>query len=708
MSFDPFLYGKDQTERVTSVDVSNNGDVVIYTEDGDIPRLDKFKFWGLFPNQSYDNRRVRLNGELYYKYGEKFNRFQDLRAECYQNDGFYVYNRQEQFLIKEGVTYYKGMEPRDVSVLSFDIEATTLTHNPNSKVLLIANTYRKGDYIERRLFAYDDFNSQKEMIYAWCNYVYEKDPSILLGHNVFGYDIPYLRFCLGGELPIGKGKAKSRTSKRPSQFRKDGSQSYDYYNVQVPGREIVDTFHLSIKYDTQRNYPSYGLKEIVRYEGLEKDNRQHYDAAQILANYQDEVEWSKIKDYAKDDADDSLALFDLMIPAYFYYAQSIPKTMQQIINSASGSQVNSFLVRSYIHDKHSLPKASDTYHYEGGISYGNPGIYEWVGKVDVASLYPSIIKQWKIYDKAKDPKAYFLKMVDLYTAERLKNKSLAKETGERRYKDLSDAQKIIINSAYGFMGAPGLVFNSPKCAEEVTKRGRRILNEGVDWAKQKGWEIVNVDTDSFSFAPGSKFTSDDMDFWLKDLNRICPESIVWENDGIYENFIVIKAKNYVMRNGKITIKGSALKATMKEPALQEFIRRIIYTLLEEGKDYGYLTSIYSDYVNDIRYIDSSSINQWSSKKTVTKAVLRPQRTNESRIKEAIERSQRKVQEGDKIRVFFETPEKLSLDSEFRGIYDKDKLYEKLFKTIKIFEPILDISKFPNYKLKRNKGLLEAI
>jgi hypothetical protein len=46
--------------------------------------------------------------------------------------------------------------------------------------------------------------------------------------------------------------------------------------------------------------------------------------------------------------------------------------------------------------------------------------------------------------------------------------------------------------------------------------------------------------------------------------------------------------------------------------------------------------------------------------------------------------------------------------DFEGTYSKEKLYEKLYKTIQRFAAVIKIEEFPNYKLKRNKDLLDNI
>ena len=82
-------------------------------------------------------------------------------------------------MTRHGITLFKGLEVKDVSVLSFDIEATTLMHNENSKVLIISNTFRdRFGTIIKRMFSVDDYNNDREMIIDWCRWVKIMNPSI--------------------------------------------------------------------------------------------------------------------------------------------------------------------------------------------------------------------------------------------------------------------------------------------------------------------------------------------------------------------------------------------------------------------------------------------------------------------------------------------------------------------------------------------------
>jgi DNA polymerase I len=413
------------------------------------------------------------------------------------------------------------------------------------------------------------------------------NPSVMLGHNIFGYDIPYLIYCAdqaGTSLALGRDESSIRVDNWVSKYRVDGSKTLDYMRAHVYGRNIIDTLFLSYKYDIGRNYDNYKLKYIVAKEGLEVENRVFYDGGQIRFKYTDVVEWKKIKEYCIHDSDDALALYDLMIPAFFYLTPSIPKTFQQMLYTASGSQINSFMVRSYLQNGMSVSKTTEAQNFEGATSFGTPGIYRNVFKVDTASLYPSVMLTYNIHDKYKDEKNHFIQMVSYFTKERLKNKKIAKETKDPYYSGLEQAQKIVINSCFGMMGAVGLNYNSPSNAALITRKGREVLQQAIEWAQKKNYIIPNGDTDSISFCTQDMrpFSKEEQSSLLKEINSLYPPTISWEHDGIFSRMVIIKVKNYILKteDGKVKIKGSALRSPNREPALSEFINKVIEVLLE--------------------------------------------------------------------------------------------------------------------------------
>jgi DNA polymerase elongation subunit (family B) len=536
------IYGADKTKNVVSIEVKDNL-VYIYTETPEGVKLETrpFKRWILTPFKP-TKPHTRLAGDLHFKYLTEFDSAEEKQeATSYiqyrmKKDLFTCYDEREAYMIRHGMTYFKGMSPQDVSILSFDIETNkTLDPTlPHAKTLLISNTFRKlvrcaaatsglHPKIERKLFALDEYKNELSMILAWCEYVREIDPSIITGHNNFGFDLYYLQNRLkitqktqiaDGEsaksklkgLPLGRDGSAMKISPKVSQFRKDGSQSYDYHKTQIFGREIIDGFFMSIRYDIGRDFPSYGLKPIVEHLGLEKEGRIKWDfekddPAEIYERRNEPEfakKWAEYKEYCIDDADDSLKLFDLMIGAAFFASKNVPMAFQTMYESASGSQLNKMLIRGYLQNNHGIPKPEKVGHFKGAISLGMPGVYTNVFGLDFSRLYPSIIMQWEIFDKKKDPLGLFLEMTRFFALERdkvkekyniLKSKKdrTPEEDVEMEYLyNLQNSMKVMANSCYGMNGTGGLHFNSEKNAAFITEKGRELFEQVLVWATGEG------------------------------------------------------------------------------------------------------------------------------------------------------------------------------------------------------------------------------
>lgn len=707
------IYGKSDVQHIVSIEVENDK-AYLFQEfpngDKDI-KIVPNRFWVLAP-YNLDRTFSKLEGNLHYKWGKQFTKrdeFLEFRKKNYARDIYSIKNAKEAIQVKDGYTYFKSLTPQQVSVLSFDIETTGLAHDESSTVLLISNTYRSVNGVIKKLFAYDEYKTVGDMIEAWCNWVQEVDPSVIIGHNIFGFDLPYLAHTAslyGKSLNLGRNGSALSVEDYESKFRVDGTRDLHYHKCHIWGREIIDTMFVAYRYDVGRKYESYGLKKIIAQEGLEKKDRVFYDASQIRFNYQDPDHWATIKEYCKDDADDALALYDLMIAPFFYMCQSVAKPFQMMFESATGSQINTIMMRAYLQDRHSLPKASEAIEYEGAISQGNAGIYRNVFKVDVASLYPSIMIQYEVFDKEKDPKEYFKTLVSTFTKERLHHKGLAKQ--DKYHDDMQAALKIFINSCYGFLGTAGILFNSPAKAAFITEKGREILTGAIHWSADNNYTLVNCDTDSVAICRADQefIIEDERKFILEGINSLTPEKINWEDDGFYPTFVVVKAKNYIMWDGKkLKYKGSAIKATQKEPALKEFIQKIIDIILNTksmDQIHEACRNLYAQYIMEIMNI--TDISRWAHKKTITDKILKNERTNEAKVRDALAGSD--YVEGDKVFLYFKEDGNLNLIERYNNDHDKETLLKKLYMTTQTFETILPVDDlFPNYGLKKRYKIL---
>lgn len=498
---DALLNGSDPTPGVVGLFVTDDKILRWRREAGATVREElPIQLWTLSKTEGLLSRSGTLAGDLPFKYAyafgkkktwERFNR--DMRDE-----GIFTYHDPvKNFMVANGTRQYKGLELKDLTLLGFDIETTGL--DPDARdalVILITNTVIHPDgTLERKMFSWDEFEHQGAMIAAWCKWVQSVNPDVLIGHNIYCFDIPYLATIaqrFGATMVLGRDGMGMYRETRPRKFRLDQGRHLEYRMPVLPGREVADTLLLAYKFDVGKKWESYGLKYLVKTEGLEGEGRVFYDAATIRVNYKNPEEMVKIKDYAERDADDALNLFKKIGTTFFQMSRFLPMPLSEICVSASGGQIDALLVSSYLCQGHSIPETSEKGKFQGAISDGWPGVYRNVFKIDIQSLYPSIILSFSVYDKTKDPQGLVLSYTKSFREMRLKFKKAYKETGDEQWDALDRVAKGFLNSFYGFFGTKGLMFNSPDCATFITKTGRDILEQAIYWATGKEYgELKN-------------------------------------------------------------------------------------------------------------------------------------------------------------------------------------------------------------------------
>jgi len=188
------IYGKDETQGIISLEVKDSI-LYKYLNDGTV-LTEPYKYWLITDNNYSSSKSIRLQGDQAYKWLVEFEteeEWSNVKSILYKKrkDFYCVNNIKEQAMLKNGITYFKGLKPNDVSVLSFDIETDGLKKTNKSEVYIISNTFRNGNEVTKKLFRLDEYSSQKEMLESWCKWVRQVDPAILLGHNIYMYDIPY-------------------------------------------------------------------------------------------------------------------------------------------------------------------------------------------------------------------------------------------------------------------------------------------------------------------------------------------------------------------------------------------------------------------------------------------------------------------------------------------------------------------------------------
>lgn len=226
----------------------------------------------------------------------------------------------------------------------------------------------------------------------------------------------------------------------------------------------------------------------------------------------------------------------------------------------------------------------------------------------------------------------------------------------------------------------------------------------MEFMKCHDFKLVNLDTDSIMFSKQdeSPFSKEEIVDLIDEINSELPEMINFADDGYFQKVIIFKAKNYILWDGKkIKVKGSALKSATLEIGFREFIDEIVQAMLNDNTNY---LDIYHKYVTKVMNITTKEeMKKFSSKKGLSNTTFSSERTNETKILEAIQGTEYVV--GDKVWLFFTSDDNLCLAENFVGDYNKAKLLEKLYKVTARFETVIDTSIFLNYKLKKNKELL---
>ena len=236
--------------------------------------------------------------------------------------------------------------------------------------------------------------------------------------------------------------------------------------------------------------------------------------------------------------------------------------------------------------------------------------------------------------------------------------------------------------------------------------------------KKHDFLVIGGDTDSVTLCKQdmSEFSQEELDKLTEEINSISDELIRWEFEFYIPKMIVLKAKNYIMKfpDGKIKTKGSAIRDQKKPKILQQFVNEVIQYLIDDKQ--SELITLYHSYVKQTFNIQD--ITPWAKKLTITDKITgcvghetlnkeekkeKGLRKNETDVYDALKG--RYVQEGDKILVYFNNNNGLSMVEDWDGTYDQDALLKNLYNSIQIFANIIDMDQFLNYTLKRNKKTL---
>ena len=191
---------------------------------------------------------------------------------------------------------------------------------------------------------------------------------------------------------------------------------------------------------------------------------------------------------------------------------------------------------------------------EGGYVYAEPGLYENVALLDVASMHPTSILNLNLFGKYTDR---FRDLIDARLA--IKHGDFEKARSDdilggklRKYlgdsevdaqdaEALSYALKIVINSVYGYTSA---TFENPFRDNRnkdniVAKRGALFMIDLKHAVQEKGFQVVHIKTDSIKIANP---TQDIIDF-VAEFGR--NYGYDFEHEATYQRFGLVNDAVYI-------------------------------------------------------------------------------------------------------------------------------------------------------------------
>lgn len=296
--------------------------------------------------------------------------------------------------------------------------------------------------------------------------------------------------------------------------------------------------------------------------------------------------WPKVVDYCANDVIGTEAVFESRIQDFVarqiladLSGLSVNHTTQQhtarIIFGQNKHPQTDFVYTdlSKLFPGYRFDGKESTYHGEtvgeGGYVYAEPGIYENVTVLDVASMHPTSIEKLNLFGP------YTGAFVDLKEARlaikakdyeragnlldgKLRKHLVSAEANPAHAEALSYALKIVINIVYGLTSArfENSFRDNRNKDNIVAKRGALFMIDLKQAVMDHGFTVVHIKTDSIKIPNAPDWL---IDFVMEFGRRF---GYTFENEGVYNKFCLVNDAVYIARKGD---KWEAVGAQFQNP-----------------------------------------------------------------------------------------------------------------------------------------------
>ncbi|XP_068647380.1 DNA polymerase delta catalytic subunit-like isoform X1 [Aristolochia californica] len=500
-------------------------------------------------------------------------------------------------------------------ILSFDIECAGRkglfpepTHDPVIQVANLVTLQGENQPFIRNIMTLKScapivgvdvmsFDTEKDVLLAWRDFIREVDPDIIIGYNICKFDLPYLieraEALKIPEFPILGRIRNSRVRIKDTTFSSRQLGMRESKEVTIEGRVQFDLLQAVLR---DYKLSSYSLNSVSAHFLSEQKEDVHHSIISDLHNGNAETR-RRLAVYCLKDAYLPQRLLDKLMFIYNYVemARVTGVPISFLLARGQSIKVLSQLLRKAKQKNLVIPnvkgQVSGQETFEGAtVLEAKAGFYEKpIATLDFASLYPSIMMAYNLcyctlvtpsdvrkfnlppecinktpsgetFVRSNLQKGILPEILEELLTARKRAKADLKEAKDPFEKAVLDgrqlALKISANSVYGFTGATVGQLPCLEISSSVTSYGRQMIEHTKKLVEEKfttvgGYdhnaEVIYGDTDSVMV----RFGVENLEAAMK-LGREAAEyisgtftrPIKLEFEKVYYPYLLISKKRY--------------------------------------------------------------------------------------------------------------------------------------------------------------------
>ena len=485
------------------------------------------------------------------------------------------------------------------------------------------------------------YDTEREMLMAFKEYLMEKDIDIITGWNIFGFDLEYImkRAVMTGCDQTFYEMSKMKNHSCELVYKKLSSSALGDNALKIlpmPGRFIFDLFH-----EVKKGYKldSYKLDNVSKlYLG---DNKIDMPPKEMFARFveEDPVKLREVAEYC---------IKDTLLPHRLLSKLSILVNLLEMAKATwvplcylveRGQQIKVFslLTKKAREMGFMVPTISwgqySAEGYEGAtvLEAQKGAYYTPITALDFEGLYPSIMmahnlcyssmvmdskyenipgityETFGFYKFAQDvPSLLPSILLELKQFRKQAKKDMAQSTGalKEMYNGKQLAYKVSMNSVYGFTGASKGMLPCVQIASTVTLKGRSMIDETKAYVEKNfpGSKVRYGDTDSVmvEFDVGNRTGKEAIEYsWeigeraAEECTKLFKAPNNLELEKVYCPYFLYSKKRYAAKlwtKGKdgnmnmdyIDVKGLQLVRRDNTPHMREVCKELLDVVLESS------------------------------------------------------------------------------------------------------------------------------